>query len=588
MSQSSSDSANRSSVFDHPIGFWFFFWGELAERCCYYGMRAILLLYMIQILEFTDSGANRVQSYFMAACYILPLLGGYVADNFLGKYRTIVYFAVPYIFGQALLGIASLHNTTCLYFSLGLLAMGSGVIKPNISTLMGLTYDQRRPGKSKLRSDAFAMYYGSINIGAALSSFCVPAIRNHYGGDDRAYAIAFLFPAALMILAFIVFALGKPFYATETIRRVRLTPAERHARMVVLRRLFGLFFVVTIFWSIFDQSGSTWILFARDHLRLGVRVPLLGECRLSPDQLQTLNPVLIILLLPPVTMLWHLLARFGFNLKPTSKMLIGFMLTTITMGITAWAAFRGADAVSAGASAALAGAEKTAAAIAASADGVAVNRAVGELITAVSAKRAAENASNNGGALAAAKVAMEAARKTAQVAGPKAVAVTAARQAAMESILRCPRSLPPSALPRVAQRRRRRLWKRRRPKMRPKPLRRLRRWPSTGPRRSSGMRQPPTLKSYKRLWPIVPTPPIFQRPLPPPPSGLLRPRRPATVERPESTPPWREWMPPTRPSPPPRPPQSLGALSRRPSLPRPKTRPRPPEYRSCGKSSLTS
>ena len=148
----------RSSVFDHPLGFWFFFWGEFAERCCYYGMRAVLLLYMIQILKFEDSAANRVISYFLAACYLLPLVGGYVADHFLGKYRTIVYFAIPYIFGQALLGIASLHNETCLYFSLGLLAMGSGVIKPNISTLMGLTYDQRRPGQTKLRSDAFALY----------------------------------------------------------------------------------------------------------------------------------------------------------------------------------------------------------------------------------------------------------------------------------------------------------------------------------------------------------------------------------------------------------------------------------------------
>ncbi len=101
-----------------------------------------------------------VSSYFMAACYLLPLLGGFVADNFFGKYRTIVYFSVPYIIGQVILGISALHNETCLYLSLGLLAMGSGVIKPNISTLMGLTYDQRRPGKSKLRSDAFAMFYG--------------------------------------------------------------------------------------------------------------------------------------------------------------------------------------------------------------------------------------------------------------------------------------------------------------------------------------------------------------------------------------------------------------------------------------------
>jgi POT family proton-dependent oligopeptide transporter len=429
MSSSPPDSAKRSSLFDHPLGFWFLFWGELAERCCYYGMRAILLLYMLQILEFTDGKANRIQSYFMAACYILPLVGGYVADKFLGKYRTIVYFAIPYIFGQVLLGIASLHSEFYLYWSLALLAMGSGVIKPNLSTLMGLTYDQQRPGKSKLRSDAFAMFYGSINIGAAISSFCVPWIRNHYGSDSHAYAVAFLFPAALMVLAFIVFALGKPFYATETISRVRITSEERHARMVVLRRIFGLFFVITIFWSLFDQAASTWILFARDHLRLQ-----LFAFPLSPDQLQTLNPVLIILLLPPVTMLWHLLARFGFNLRPTSKMLIGFVLTTITMAITAWAAFRGADAMTAGASAAMAGAEKTVAAIAASADDVAVGKAVEELIAAVAGECAGEEASDNVGALGDAKSAMETAHKMVQAAGPKAVAVVAAKRAATASV----------------------------------------------------------------------------------------------------------------------------------------------------------
>ena len=362
MSQPVSDPAQRSSVFDHPIGFWFFFWGELAERCCYYGMRAILVLYVIQILKFTDSGANRVISYFIAACYLAPLVGGYVADNFLGKYRTIVYFAIPYIIGQAMLAIASLHNTTCLIISLGLLAMGSGVIKPNISTLMGLTYDQRRPGQSKLRSDAFAMYYGSINIGACALVFLRPLDPQRLRRRQPCLCDGVPFPTALMILAFIVFALGKPFYATETIQRVRLTPEQRHERRVVGWRLFGLFVVITIFWSLFDQSASTWLLFARDHLDLKLHLNLYlfkFDYPLSPDQLQTLNPVLIILLLPPVTMLWHLLARFGLDLRPTDKMLIGFVLTTITMGITAWAAFRGADAMTAGASAALAAAEKT-------------------------------------------------------------------------------------------------------------------------------------------------------------------------------------------------------------------------------------
>src|SRR3990172_2430739 len=106
--------AQRSGVLDHPAGFWFFFWGEFAERCCYYGMRAILLLYMIRVLGFSDGEASRVMSYFIASCYLLPLVGGYLADNFFGKYRTIVGFSLPYIIGQLMLGIETLHNHTFL------------------------------------------------------------------------------------------------------------------------------------------------------------------------------------------------------------------------------------------------------------------------------------------------------------------------------------------------------------------------------------------------------------------------------------------------------------------------------------------
>ncbi len=350
--------AQRSGVLDHPVGFWFFFWGEFAERCCYYGMRAILLLYMIRVLDFSDGDASRVMSYFIAACYLLPLVGGYLADNYLGKYRTIVGFSLPYIFGQLMLGIEALQSRTFLFISLALLAMGSGVIKPNISTLMGLTYDQKRPGRTKLRSDAFAMFYGAINIGAALSSFAMPWIRDKYG-----YATAFVFPAVLMTMAFIVFASGKPFYGAETIQRKRLTPDERRERLTVLRRIIGLFIVVTFFWSIFDQSASTWTLFAKDHLALNIfdhppgtwqhsvlrfardslGIDLFGTS-LPPDLLQAINPVLIILLLPPITFLWHYLARIGYDLKPTSKMLIGFVLTTVTMAIMSLAGFLAADA----------------------------------------------------------------------------------------------------------------------------------------------------------------------------------------------------------------------------------------------------
>ena len=314
------------AVKSHPIGFWFFFWGELAERCSYYGMRAILALYMVNQLGLSEADAITLMHCFMAGCYLLPLAGGYVADRFLGKYWTIVGFSIPYIVGQMILGI---ENKIVLGVSLTLLAMGSGVIKPNISTLMGLTYDQQRPGQEKLRSDAFAMFYFAINLGAALSSFAMPYIRTEWN-----YQVAFMFPAGLMALAFAIFAAGKRFYAVEHVGVVAKNPGDRAEQLAVLGRLMGIFGVVIFFWSIFDQSTSTWTFFAKDHLNLR-----LFGATLEPDMIQAFNPLLIILMLPPVTLFWKLLASRGLELRATDKMMVGFLLTTLTMGIMSAAGF---------------------------------------------------------------------------------------------------------------------------------------------------------------------------------------------------------------------------------------------------------
>ena len=304
----------------HPVGFWYIFSGELAERSSYYGMRAILALYMTEKLGFTDGQASVTMSYFIAACYLLPLVGGYLADNVFGKYWTIVGFSLPYILGHVILGVES---RPYLYTALALLAMGSGVIKPNISTLMGMTYDQQRPGLEKLRSDAFAMFYWAINVGAALSAFSMPVLRTRFG-----YAVAFLFPAGLMVIAFLVFAMGKRHYAVEVISRKESTPEVKRQRLEVLGRIVGLFLVVTFFWSIFDQAASTWTLFTRDLLDLR-----LFGVRLEPDMIQGFNPILIILLLPPVTALWKVFAGRGRGLRATDKMLIGFVLTAASMAV---------------------------------------------------------------------------------------------------------------------------------------------------------------------------------------------------------------------------------------------------------------
>lgn len=337
----------------HPTGFWFFFWGEFAERCSYYGMRAILALYMTDRLGVDKGNASSFIALFIAACYFFPLIGGYIADNFLGKYWTIVLFAVPYVIAQFMVGI---ENRYVVFGTLVLLAMGSGVIKPNISTLMGLTYDQQRPGQDQLRTSAFSWFYMSINIGAALSQFSMPLIRDAYG-----YQIAFLFPAGLMALALLLFALGKPFYAKEVIeRKVIGTPgeqipdtktvtgipvkykmvtpeekaADRALKTLILSRIGALFLTVMLFWAIFDQAASTWIYFADTYMDttvFGFNVPA--------DLIQAFNPVFIVLLVPVSVWLFKSLAAKGHEVKATQKMTVGFILTGLSMAIMSLSGF---------------------------------------------------------------------------------------------------------------------------------------------------------------------------------------------------------------------------------------------------------
>ena len=310
----------------HPIGFWFFFWGEFAERCSYYGMRAILTVYMADQLGLGQENAATYMSFFIAGCYFLPLVGGWVADNYLGKYWTIVGFSIPYILGHVILGF---ENYYCLVIALLLLAMGSGVIKPNISTLMGLTYDQQRPGQTKLRSDGFAIFYFSINIGAALSQFAMPSIRTQFG-----YAIAFLFPAVLMVISFTIFVAGKRFYATEVISRKRKSPEQKAEQWRILGRIFGLFFLVMFFWAVFDQAASTWIFFTEACMNRHI-----FGYEMDADQMQAVNPVLILLLLPPITLLWRYLSNRGVEVRATDKKVAGFVLTAGCMGVMALAAW---------------------------------------------------------------------------------------------------------------------------------------------------------------------------------------------------------------------------------------------------------
>jgi len=312
----------------HPMAFWFFFWGEFAERSAYYGSRVILILYLTTVLGFSQESAQTTQYMYIAACYFMPLLGGYIADNFLGKYWTIVGFAVPYVVGMFLLGS---QQEVLVFLSLGLLAIGSGVIKPNITTLMGLTYDQQRPGQEKLRSDAFAWFYLAINIGAFLSQFFVPIIR-----DKQGYTVAFAFPAVLMAIALLVFAAGRKLYGVETVGIAKTqSPEERARDRSVLWKVVLLFLPVMFFWAIFDQNSATWVLFGHTYQQLKV-----FGYEFAADQIQSLNAFLIMVFLPLITVLWKVLDKRGIKVRPTDKMILGFLLTSATMWVMALAGFQ--------------------------------------------------------------------------------------------------------------------------------------------------------------------------------------------------------------------------------------------------------
>ncbi len=325
-----SDAAGEYVEQGHPVAFRYFFWGEFAERSSYYGMRAILPLYLTTALHFSDAAGGAAYFWFKMACYGLPLLGGYLADRFFGKYRTIVGFSIPYVLGHFILGI---ETPIAAAIALILLAGGSGVIKPNISTLMGETYDQQRPGLTQLRSSAFLWFYFAINVGALISQLSLPYLRDHYG-----YAVAFQFPAWLMVGSLAVFASGKRHYATESIAYQTPTPEQRKERRAVMGRLLGIFGLMVLFWIPYEHNDSIWVFFARDYINLEIPWGS-GSFKLAPDQLQFLNPLCVMIFAPLFGWLFPKIDPEARVFTDRMKILLGFICGTAASGVMTIAGF---------------------------------------------------------------------------------------------------------------------------------------------------------------------------------------------------------------------------------------------------------
>jgi POT family proton-dependent oligopeptide transporter len=200
---------------------------EACERFSFYGMRNILTPFLITslLLHLPESerpgAAKDLFHVFVIGVYFFPLLGGWLADRFLGKYRTVMWLSLVYCAGHALLAIFD-DNRTGFYWGLGLIALGSGGIKPCVASFVGDQFDQTNKHRAKVVFDAF---YWSINFGSFFASLLMPFFLKRYGGS-----VAFGIPGVLMFIATVVFWMGRRQYV-----RVPPTPPNPHSFLRVVR-----------------------------------------------------------------------------------------------------------------------------------------------------------------------------------------------------------------------------------------------------------------------------------------------------------------------------------------------------------------
>lgn len=315
-----------------PPGIPFIIGNEAAERFSFYGMRTILVVFMAQYLHFMDgtggralTGNQAVEYYhqFASWVYFTPLLGALIADIFFGKYRTILWLSIVYCLGHAALAcMGSYGNSPWWLFSgLLLICLGSGGIKPCVSAHVG---DQFGPTNHHLLTRVYNWFYFSINFGSFFSTLLTPWLLKTHGPHW-----AFGIPGVLMAIATFMFWLGRN-------RFVHIPPAglgffkEAFSRegLIALGKLIPLFTFIAVFWSLYDQTGSSWVLQAEQ-----MELKFLGVNWLE-SQIQAVNPILILIYIPLFTFVIYPWLNRIFRLTPLRKIGLGLILMAAAFGLT--------------------------------------------------------------------------------------------------------------------------------------------------------------------------------------------------------------------------------------------------------------
>lgn len=357
--------AEEPKKLPYPKSVFFIVGNEFCERFSYYGMKAILSIYFKSKLHFSEDSATVIYHTFSLFCYFTPIFGAMIADQLLGKFKTIVYISVIYVLGHVLKTMAAVPTLGVppVEFSLiglALIAIGTGGIKPCVSAFGGDQF--KLPEQERQLQTFFSVFYFAINSGSLLSTFMTPILREDVGcfGDDTCYSLAFGIPALLMFVATVILIIGRPMYVMKppqgnivtkvvgsivcALKNKMRSNENRDHWMDHAREKYGRDFVedvkdflkvifmylpLPVFWALFDQQGSRWTFQAtRMNGDLGFFI-------IKPDQMQLINPALILILIPTFeSIIYPFFAKFNFLVKPLQRIAVGGLLTALAFVIS--------------------------------------------------------------------------------------------------------------------------------------------------------------------------------------------------------------------------------------------------------------
>jgi POT family proton-dependent oligopeptide transporter len=327
------------STTKHPPGLYLLFFTELWERFSYYGMRGLLTLYLSKSLiegglGFEKSQATLIYGWFTGLVYLTPIIGGWLADKYIGQRKAILIGGITMMSGQFSLAATPLMGTAFSWLGLGLLIIGNGFFKPNISTMVGALYQQGDPR----RDAAFTIFYMGINIGAFFAPLiCGFLAEDYFATKDEsgvilkyAFEYGFLAAGLGMALGQIIFNTVGPKLlgdigkapisnknASGEVEKKVLTKEESD-RMAVI---FTITVFVLFFWAGFEQAGSSLTLYTDSYIDrtvFGWTIPT--------SWFQSVNPLFIVLLGPIIANIWMNLAKKGKDLSIPVKMSLGMIL----------------------------------------------------------------------------------------------------------------------------------------------------------------------------------------------------------------------------------------------------------------------